>query len=254
MPDQSHRSLWERVLAEQSPQAGPGILDIVQRTRARLSAQSALDRGRSFAATGDHIRAIASFDEAIGLDPNLASAYSGRGASFAWRGDHVRAIASYDEAIGLDPKQALVHSWRGSSVALSGDDIRAIASFDEAIRLDPNLVEAYLERGRTFSRLEDFVRSIADLQRAAALAPNNRLIIEALDAVTRSQNNFRAMPTQFSNNADAMQRQLNVDWRRTRGEVYAERRAVTQQLSDIQGMVNSGAPFWAAKLISKISR
>jgi tetratricopeptide (TPR) repeat protein len=65
-------------------------------------------RGNSYVGKGEYDRAIADYDEVIGLDPKYASAYNGRGFAYHSRGDDERAIADYDEAIRLDPKSATV--------------------------------------------------------------------------------------------------------------------------------------------------
>ena len=51
---------------------------------------------------------MADFDErAIRLDPALAIAYSNRGLVYARKSDKVRAIADYDKAIQVDPNMPL---------------------------------------------------------------------------------------------------------------------------------------------------
>ena len=46
-----------------------------------ISAQEYFDKGREQYEQTDYVAAIASFDEAIRLDPDFAKAYAGRGAA-----------------------------------------------------------------------------------------------------------------------------------------------------------------------------
>jgi tetratricopeptide (TPR) repeat protein len=66
-------------------------------------------------------------------DPRDARGYYLRGLSFEKRGDHSRAMADYDKAIGLDPKLAwayyrrgLAHGERGN-LAQQSKDLKAAA-------------------------------------------------------------------------------------------------------------------------------
>ena len=48
-------------------------------------------------------RAIADFNQALKISPNLASALVNRGIAWRSKGDLDRAIADFDQAIGIDP-------------------------------------------------------------------------------------------------------------------------------------------------------
>jgi serine/threonine protein kinase len=130
------------------------------------------NRGASYAALGQHQRAIADYDEAIRLDPAFATAYSNRGASYADLGQHQRAIADYDEAIRLDPADAHAYYNRGNRYADLGQHQRAIADYDEAIRLDPDLAHAYYNRGNRYAALGQHQRALQDYDEAIRLDPD----------------------------------------------------------------------------------
>ena len=55
---------------------------------------------------GRHNRAIADFNQAIKLDPNLASAYVVRGKAFQKKGDLVTAEINFDKASRRDASVA----------------------------------------------------------------------------------------------------------------------------------------------------
>jgi tetratricopeptide (TPR) repeat protein len=56
------------------------------------------NRGRAYALLGDMTEALASFDEAIRLDPRFARAYEARAEVHARRGDFARARADREVA------------------------------------------------------------------------------------------------------------------------------------------------------------
>jgi len=105
------------------------------------------NRGLPWNAKGEYDKAIADFDQAIGLDPKLALAYNGRGYAWNAKGENDKAIADFDQAIGLDPKDALAYNGRGLAWNAKGEYDKAIADFDQAIGLDPKDALAYNNRG-----------------------------------------------------------------------------------------------------------
>jgi tetratricopeptide (TPR) repeat protein len=130
-----------------------------------------LEQGKSYAASGDHTRAIAEFDEAIRLDPKLTAAYWQRGISHASKADHARAIADYEQAILLDPQLADAYYGRGFSKSMQGDHDGAIADYNQAIRLDPKLAAAYWQRGVSYAKKGDQTRAMADYNESIRLDP-----------------------------------------------------------------------------------
>ena len=92
------------------------------------------------------------------------------------KGQFTAAIASYDEAIRLDPNYARAYNNRGLAYQAKGDLNRAIADFSEAIRLTPTLSAAYLNRGTAYAKKGDARQSHRRLQRGhparSALGPS----------------------------------------------------------------------------------
>jgi len=56
------------------------------------TAEGYFNRGREYARNGDYDRAIADYNQAIGLNPNYADAYSSRGAVYGSKGNHDSAL------------------------------------------------------------------------------------------------------------------------------------------------------------------
>jgi eukaryotic-like serine/threonine-protein kinase len=99
-----------------------------------------LDQGKPDAA-------IASFREALRLDPKFPFAHVNLGVALWAKSDLDGAIAAYREAIRLDPKYAFAHINFGSALWATGDPDGAIASFREALQVDPECAPAHNELG-----------------------------------------------------------------------------------------------------------
>ncbi len=95
---------------------------------------------------GKHTDAIADFDEAIRLKPDVADAYYFRGWVKNQLDEIGPGIADLDEAIHLKPDFANAYYLRGTLKAQCGVFDAGIADLDEAIRLKPNLADAYAVR------------------------------------------------------------------------------------------------------------
>ena len=121
----------------------------------RAALSGAFEQGVAAMNNGDLDRAIASFSEAIGLDPKNAFAFFNRGIAYRNKGDNDRAIADYNEAIRLNPKYGPAFNYRGFAYWKKGENDRAIADYSEAIRLDPKNAFAFCNRGITKRKIND---------------------------------------------------------------------------------------------------
>jgi tetratricopeptide (TPR) repeat protein len=143
--------------------------------QARAHYAALIDQGNTDSNAGAYDKAIASFNEAIRLDPTSTLGFRSRGAAYANKDDYDRAIADFNEAIRLDPKSALAFSDRGVAYANKDDYDRAIADFNQAIRLDRKSALAFRNRGDAFANKDDYDRAIADYNEAVRLDPKNAL-------------------------------------------------------------------------------
>lgn len=116
--------------------------------------------------------AIEEFDQAIHLNPQLASAYVARAAAYGDLGDTLFAWADANTAIELDPTLAGAYVNRARAYMLLSDYPAALDDANTAIDLDPNLAEAYLQRANAHSSLGDYQDALDDSHRALELNPD----------------------------------------------------------------------------------
>jgi tetratricopeptide (TPR) repeat protein len=163
-------------------------------------------RGQAHAANNESDKALADFDEAIGLDPRATLAYYhranlayGKGRydraledydvvirhdpDFDWayhvrgwiyyrRKDYPRALADFEAAIKLVPTESVFYRDRGNIALAQKDYDKALADYDEAVRLDPAYVVPRHLRGVTWQAKKEYARSLADYEKALELAGN----------------------------------------------------------------------------------
>lgn len=96
-----------------------------------------LYRGGQYLLTNQYDAAIADFDRAIALRPDLAPAYSNRGIAYMFKGQHEKSVADHNEAIRLMPDLASNYVNRAAVYAAMGRAELALGDYQNAIRLGP---------------------------------------------------------------------------------------------------------------------
>jgi tetratricopeptide (TPR) repeat protein len=129
-------------------------------------AQDYNNRGCIYLKMGQPSEAIADFDQAITLAPDLAGAYLNRGNAVMMTGAYDAALHNYSEALLLNPQD--VRAWINRGVVLRNLRLYSLAiqSFDQALRLDSMGGYIYSERGRTYEVMGDWNCACADYRRA----------------------------------------------------------------------------------------
>jgi tetratricopeptide (TPR) repeat protein len=119
--------------------------------------------------------ALADYNLALKLDPNLSNAYILRGLlKDGQLNDPAGALADYDRAIQLRPKYAQGYRLRAQIKMDRKDYQGALQDYDRAITYDPRDVVSYFKRGLIKSlAFQDAKGAVADFDRAIALNPKN---------------------------------------------------------------------------------
>jgi tetratricopeptide (TPR) repeat protein len=92
--------------------------------------------------------AIAEYNKAIELDPNLAIVYNNRGAAYFETGQYDLAIADFNKAIELDPNLAMAYANRALAYTILGMDTEAEQDVEIAVQLgiDREFLEGMVEQ------------------------------------------------------------------------------------------------------------
>ncbi|MGH7222776.1 MAG: tetratricopeptide repeat protein, partial [Gemmataceae bacterium] len=141
------------------------------------NAEAYLRRGNAHAGKGQYEAAIADYNTAIDLAPDLGLAYVNRSLAFAKLGEFDRVIEDADRAFQLDPRLAGALFIRGAAYFKQGRTELAIADFDMLLLLEPKHVLAYNERGLVRASRGEYDLAIADYSRALRLDPQFELAL-----------------------------------------------------------------------------
>ncbi len=131
------------------------------------------NRGKAYTDKGDFDRAIADFNQALGINPNYVEAYSNRGGAYQKKGDFDQAMADYNQALMISSNSAEAYYNRGSAYYEKGNLDQAMADFNQALVIDPNYAGTYYARGTVYMDKGDFDQAMADYNQALMISSNS---------------------------------------------------------------------------------
>ncbi|MEH1844829.1 MAG: tetratricopeptide repeat protein [Nostoc sp.] len=137
-------------------------------------AQGWFYQGLSQAKTGDLLGAIASYDQAIELQPEFSEYWFNRGLTLFHLERFDEAIASYETATKLKPDFYKAWYNRGGTLGELGYFEEAIASFDKAIEIKPDYQEAWSSKGLALLKLGWLPEAISSYDQALNLEPEDQ--------------------------------------------------------------------------------
>ncbi len=97
------------------------------------------------------------------------------------------AVATFKEAITLDPKNASLRLGAGTAAFLQRHDADAKSHLEQALVLDPKLGRARVQLAQVARRQNDFNEAIRLMEIAAADAPGDEAVAETLDRWKRER-------------------------------------------------------------------
>ncbi len=148
-------------------------LDLIGRAIGlRATAAAYVSLGQAQMGLGRAARALASYDAALSLQPDLAVALSASAAALRELGRPEEALARANAAIALQPSTD-AYCYRGAALRDLGRFTDAVASFDQALVLTPHGVEAHNYRGMALQQLQRPAEALASFERALALRPES---------------------------------------------------------------------------------
>ena len=131
------------------------------------------NRAGAFMAKGDYDQALADYNMAVQLNPEVAAAWLNRGTLWLRKEDFDRAIDDLSRAIRLDPSLWKSFNNRSNAWKEKGEYTKAKDDLDQAIRRAPNEPRPYALRAEVWRLLGDLDGAIADLDKAIAMVPPN---------------------------------------------------------------------------------
>ena len=145
------------------------------------------ERGEILFALQRNTEAIASFDKAIELDPDMASAWSNRGFVQIANKDYAGAETSITKALAIDPIYAPAWANRGLLLTNLKKYLESVAAFDEAVKLNDRDPEIWSNRGVALYYSGQSDKAAQSLRKALEIDPKFAPAIDALKAITGSR-------------------------------------------------------------------
>jgi tetratricopeptide (TPR) repeat protein len=130
-------------------------------------------QGAALCDLGRFDEALASFDRALGLQPQSVEAHNYRGTTLQQLRRPQEALASFEAALTLRPQSAELHSNRGNLLRRLQRLPEALASYEQAIALKPDFAAAHNNRGLVLQSLHRDSEAAASYQRALELQPQS---------------------------------------------------------------------------------
>lgn len=151
-----------------SPTSAPSL------TRATLSADGYYALGRNQQAARRDGAALASYEQALLIDPGHVNARNGLAVLYAGRADYGRAIALWraltaGASDGKAPQRALLLRNLGHAYLLQGESGPAVAALEQACLLDPGHALSWQRLGEALARDGQPERAASMLRQARTL-------------------------------------------------------------------------------------
>lgn len=148
--------------------------DLFDKATVRFRAAEAVGhiaRGARSYAENNYSKAIASFNDAVRLDPSNAKGWFNRGITRYAMKSYSGAKSDLDKAIGLDKDDAQAYYCRGLVLVDSGSPRDSLRDFEKAVELDSSLWRAHYQRGDALAGLNRRTEALAALKAALDGAP-----------------------------------------------------------------------------------
>ena len=120
--------------------------------------------------------AIAHFQRAIELDPQMARAYDNLGLCYYYENKNDLAIANYEKAIELEKGSVHPSPWPYLNLAIAQQFLNKLddaeMNLHESLRLDPDFAKAHFQLGTVLEDEGKLEPALAELKEAARLDPS----------------------------------------------------------------------------------
>ena len=121
---------------------------------------------------GELTKAIASWEKALSIDPNLSEAWHNRGSALGRLGNYPAAIESFQNALAIDPNNYQAWNDRAHALYQLQDWVEAVDSWNNAIKIMPGNHLFWYNRGCALERLGIWDEAIASHEKALEIVPD----------------------------------------------------------------------------------
>jgi tetratricopeptide (TPR) repeat protein len=131
-------------------------------------------RGVEYGDLGKPQAAMADFNSALAIDPEMRDAYKFRGSLHANAGQIDFAVQDFEKYLSYDPVDAVTWNNMGEIYFRRNQLDKALAAFTKAIEIKPDAAISYQKRSKIYELMGNLARAEADLNKAKELAQIRR--------------------------------------------------------------------------------
>ena len=117
--------------------------------------------------------ALASFDKAIRIKPDMVEAHNNRGNILCGMGRHAEALPSYDKAASLQPRYAPSFYNRGVALQALRRFDEALQSYGKALEIQANYAQAWSNRGTVLREMKRLDQALQSFDNCLRLNPQD---------------------------------------------------------------------------------
>ncbi len=130
------------------------------------------NRGIAIDNLGRHEEAIAAYDQALQIKPDYYEAWNNRGSALFHLGRYEEVIVACDQALQIKPD--FYEAWNNRGIALRqlGRNEEAISSYDQVLRIKPDFHEAWSNRGGALFHLGRYEEAISSYDQVLQIKPD----------------------------------------------------------------------------------
>jgi tetratricopeptide (TPR) repeat protein len=132
------------------------------------NSRSLLAAGDQQMAAGDYEAALATYSDALEIDPGNVDLLLRRAQAESLTGEIDAALATYDEVLAAEPGEVEALAYQAGLFHQQGDSDRALAQLDQAIEADPGFLDAWGFRLAILAQLDRFDDALSAIEELAA--------------------------------------------------------------------------------------
>ena len=165
----------------------------------RTQAKALLDKGKQLYRDDQDSEAVAAFQQAVKLDPDLAEAHFRLGLGYEAlakqedaESQYKKAVEAYKKHLEADPDDAEAHYNLGQTYANLGNYSEAIRSYRQATRLKTDDPDMYYDLGVAHTKLAQYDQAAAAFSKSLEIDPEYYRAQDALDEAKEGVKRIRA--------------------------------------------------------------
>ena len=135
-------------------------------------AEDYLRKGEVLAEERRYSEALAAFEKAVELNPNLEEAWYNKGNILVRMSRNTDALNAYEKLVKMHPEKSEVWYNRGNVLVKLKRYSEALESYDRALEIQPNDDEAWHNRGVLLRKFKRYGEALASYERALEIQPN----------------------------------------------------------------------------------